>query len=216
MSERAEAMGPVATTLVFENDDVKIWEADVAPGEDFPLHQHNYDYVLFTTGPALLEVRDYGREPSTVPVPGHAAIFIPAGGIESYGNVARPASPSSSRDQAAAPRRSGAGRFCHLQRAGWPRPASGRGPSAGEFPGANRRNHARAGGEHRDGPPTRRCGGIRSERRRGQVVERDANGSRSFEESRPDRSTRWMAGGVGRELHNLGSVPYRELSIQVK
>ena len=87
VSERAEAIGPVATRLVFENDDVKVWEADVAPGEGFPLHQHNYDYVLFTTGAAVLEVRDYGREPSTVSVPSHAAIFIPAGGIESYANV---------------------------------------------------------------------------------------------------------------------------------
>jgi hypothetical protein len=90
VAEHPEAMGPVASRLLLENTDVKIWEADVGPGEDFPLHHHAYDYVLFTTGvTALLELRDYGRPPSTVPVPAHAAIFIPAGGVESYSNVGR-------------------------------------------------------------------------------------------------------------------------------
>src|SRR5690242_10239883 len=88
MPEPQEIKGPVASKVVFENEHVKIWEADVGPGEDFPLHHHFYDYVLFTTGtPALLEVRDYGQPPSRVPVPAHAAIFIPAGGTESYSNI---------------------------------------------------------------------------------------------------------------------------------
>lgn len=217
MSERAEAMGPVATTLVFENDDVKIWEADVAPGEHFPLHQHNYDYVLFTTGAALLEVRDYGREPSTVPVPSHAAIFIPAGGIESYANV-------------------GKTRFTEvlveikrLRRADQERvdfatsnTLAGRDPLPGVV---HLLENSRVRIVETMLAPGTSSGMVRQPDDAAvfvlngatvKVVEQDANGSRSFEESRPDRSARWLAGGVGRELHNRGSVPYRELSIQVK
>lgn len=40
-------IGEVAQHLLFENDDVKIWQVDTAPGETFPHHYHNHDYVLF-------------------------------------------------------------------------------------------------------------------------------------------------------------------------
>ncbi|MEO5841103.1 MAG: hypothetical protein ABIQ73_05240 [Acidimicrobiales bacterium] len=35
-------IGPPATRLLFENDDVKIWMMDVAPGEAYPHHYHHY------------------------------------------------------------------------------------------------------------------------------------------------------------------------------
>ena len=146
MAEHQEAMGPVATKLTLENEHIKIWEADVGPGEDFPLHHHAYDYVLFTTGvPALLELRDYGRPPSTVPVPAHAAIFIPAGGTESYGNVGRTRFTEVLVEIKRPRRPSGARRLCHLQCVGGTRSASRRRSSAGKFAGANRRNPAAPG-----------------------------------------------------------------------
>jgi hypothetical protein len=212
-----QAMGPVASKLVFENEDVKIWEADVGPGEDFPLHHHTYDYVLFTTGAALLEVRDYGRQPSTVPVPSHAAIFIPAGGIESYGNVGqtrftevlveikRPRRPDQERVDFATSNA-----------------LAGRDPLPGVV---HLLENSRVRIVETMLAPGASTGVVRQpddaavfvlNGAKIKVVEQDANGSRSFEESRPDRSARWMAGRVGRELHNLGSIPYRELSIQVK
>jgi hypothetical protein len=45
--EGGPKIGPVATDLLFENDDVKIWQMDRGPGETFWHHYHNYDYVLF-------------------------------------------------------------------------------------------------------------------------------------------------------------------------
>jgi hypothetical protein len=40
-------IGPVATDLLFENDDVKIWQMNRGPKETFWHHYHNYDYILF-------------------------------------------------------------------------------------------------------------------------------------------------------------------------
>ncbi|HEY2106822.1 MAG TPA: hypothetical protein VGH29_13590 [Candidatus Binataceae bacterium] len=40
-------IGPVATDLLFENDQIKIWQMNRGPGESFWHHYHNYDYVLF-------------------------------------------------------------------------------------------------------------------------------------------------------------------------
>ena len=51
-------IGPPATRLLFDNDDVKIWMMDVAPGETYPHHYHDYDYVLFYTTDVLATVHD--------------------------------------------------------------------------------------------------------------------------------------------------------------
>jgi len=47
VDEQGRKIGPVAQHLLLENDDVKIWQVDTAPGETFWHHYHNYDYVLF-------------------------------------------------------------------------------------------------------------------------------------------------------------------------
>ena len=39
-------LGNVATRLVLENDRVRIWEMDLAPGERSATHRHDCDYVL--------------------------------------------------------------------------------------------------------------------------------------------------------------------------
>jgi hypothetical protein len=44
MSERI--LGNVATRLLLENDRVRIWEMDLAPGERSATHRHDCDYVL--------------------------------------------------------------------------------------------------------------------------------------------------------------------------
>jgi len=42
----ARTLGDVATRLLFENDRVRIWEMDLAPGERSATHRHDLDYVL--------------------------------------------------------------------------------------------------------------------------------------------------------------------------
>ena len=217
MSQHGEKLGPVASKLVFENNDVKIWETDVAPGETFPLHHHTYDYVLFTTGAALLEVRDQGRPASTVPVPTHAAIFIPAGGIESFANVGqtrftevlveikRPRRPDQQHvDFATSNTLAGRDPFpgtVHLlenSRVRIVETTLAPGESIGMFAAAD------------DAAVFVLSGG------KLKVTEQDEKGKRSFDETRPDNSTCWLPGKIGRELVNVGSSPYRELSVQVK
>ena len=42
----ARTLGNVATRLLFENDRVRVWEMDLAPGERSATHRHDLDYVL--------------------------------------------------------------------------------------------------------------------------------------------------------------------------
>ena len=60
-------IGPPATHLLFENADVKVWLMDVAPGETYPHHYHDHDYVLFYTTDVLATVHD--DAPSSFPAP---------------------------------------------------------------------------------------------------------------------------------------------------
>jgi hypothetical protein len=218
MAEHQAPLGPVASKLVLENDHVKIWEADVGPGENFPLHHHSYDYVLFTTGtPALLELRDYGRPPSTVPVPAHAAIFIPAGGTESYSNVGqtrftevlievkRPRRPDQERVDFATSNAL-AGRdplpgVVHLLENSRVRIVETL-LAPGESTGMAR---------HSDDAAVFVLSGAKVK-----IVEQDEKGKRAVEQDRSDNSAWWQAGGVSRELLNSDKRPYRELSVQIK
>ena len=38
-------IGPIATRVLFENERVRIWEMNLAPGESTALHRHELDYV---------------------------------------------------------------------------------------------------------------------------------------------------------------------------
>ncbi len=48
-------MTQIATRSLFENQDVRVWEMDVAPGDTFGLHHHTNDYVLYITSGANLQ-----------------------------------------------------------------------------------------------------------------------------------------------------------------
>lgn len=36
-------LGGVGTKVLFENDNVRVWELDLAPGESSDIHQHDHD-----------------------------------------------------------------------------------------------------------------------------------------------------------------------------
>ena len=95
MSESGRTLGNVATRLLLENDRVRIWELDLAPGARSDTHRHDVDYVLVQiegdriaaqpeadTGGAY---RDYIE--GTVE-PGKTR-YITRGGIETAINVGR-------------------------------------------------------------------------------------------------------------------------------
>jgi quercetin dioxygenase-like cupin family protein len=80
-------LGPVATRVILENDDVRVWEMDLAPGEVCGLHRHTLDYVLFILSGANIGVQSPGRKPYSFNVKARGTYFVPAGGVESAHNV---------------------------------------------------------------------------------------------------------------------------------
>lgn len=44
----------VGTSVLFENDDVKIWDLQLAPGENHGMHRHTNDYLLIFVGDTQL------------------------------------------------------------------------------------------------------------------------------------------------------------------
>ena len=51
-----EPMNPVGSKILFEDDQVRVWEAVVAPGETLPIHFHDLDYVTVTLTEGDVEV----------------------------------------------------------------------------------------------------------------------------------------------------------------
>ena len=86
--EHTQEYGPVATRMIFDNDDVRVWEMDLAPGAVCGLHHHTMDYVLFILSGANVGAQSpAGRKMMPFPVKARATYFVPAGGIESAHNM---------------------------------------------------------------------------------------------------------------------------------
>jgi quercetin dioxygenase-like cupin family protein len=63
--------GPKGTRILFENDQVRVWEIELAPGETLPMHHHDLDYVVvtLTKGQTTVEWED-GRTETREQRPG--------------------------------------------------------------------------------------------------------------------------------------------------
>jgi hypothetical protein len=90
--EHADApIGGVGTKLLFEDDDVKIWEMLLEPGQASDLHEHKYDYILVIHGGdvvAGVPPKSTGMDPFVARIPaGGNTVRIPKGGIEWAVNV---------------------------------------------------------------------------------------------------------------------------------
>jgi beta-alanine degradation protein BauB len=53
----------IGTSVLFENDRVRVWEMMLEPGESSALHEHSNDYVVIYTGDSELEVAFEGQQP---------------------------------------------------------------------------------------------------------------------------------------------------------
>jgi len=63
-------MAGVGSRKVFENDKVIVWNFELAPGAETPMHTHEYSYMWYTIQGAPLEVFDeFGRSLGTLDVP---------------------------------------------------------------------------------------------------------------------------------------------------
>jgi hypothetical protein len=48
------AAEPVGTSLLFENDRVRVWEMVLPPGAASPPHRHDHDYLMLYTTPSVI------------------------------------------------------------------------------------------------------------------------------------------------------------------
>jgi len=87
--------GPVATHLRFENEQVRVWEMDLAPGQMCGLHRHTLDYVLYiledgriaVESPGMTSNRFPGKSVYELEVAARTISYVPAGGAESARNI---------------------------------------------------------------------------------------------------------------------------------
>jgi beta-alanine degradation protein BauB len=208
----------IATRSLFENQNVRVWEMDVPPGETFGLHHHSNDYVLYILSDANLRVDDKNSGPWDFVGHARSVFYIKAGPTESFRNLSstpfrealieikRPPRPDQDR----------AGFTCCEALAG-----------SSVQPGCvcileNDRMRI----VETTLAPGQRSGMQRCERDAAvfvvqpgkvKVVERAAAGTeRVMEETRNAKHVCWQPGGVERDLVNLGPDLYREISVEVK
>jgi len=216
-SEGRHPITQIATRSLFENQDVRVWEMDVAPGDTFGLHHHSNDYVLYITGGAELRVDDkdfghydfVGRERSV--------FYIKAGGTESFRNVSttpfrealieikRPPRPDQDRAgftccEALVGSTVQPGSICILENDRMRIEETTL--AAGQSLGMQRCERDAAAYV------------LQSSKVR--VVERAAGAEQIREETRIAKDVCWMPRGVERELVNVGPGVYRQIRIEIK
>jgi len=86
MSERIGHVGGVATRMIYENDEVRVWEMDVAAGERFPHHHHALEYLFYVTAPAVLTVNRHGVAPYDIDARERALYTYPGNKSETFIN----------------------------------------------------------------------------------------------------------------------------------
>ncbi len=92
MSEE-RTLGDVASRMLLENDRVRIWEMDLAPGESSDVHEHTLDYILVqVSGDRIAGIPEpdtkgpYKDYIEADVFPGNV-IYVEKGGIETAKNV---------------------------------------------------------------------------------------------------------------------------------
>jgi len=56
-------MAGVGSKVVFEDDKIKVWEFNLEPGEQTPVHTHEMDYMFYVIDGTTLEVFDGDNNP---------------------------------------------------------------------------------------------------------------------------------------------------------
>ena len=88
MAEGERVLGGVGTSVIMENDRVKIWEMDLAPGEESAEHRHDLDYILvILEGDKIAGICTDGRDDIYADVTPGLTVFVPKGGTEIARNV---------------------------------------------------------------------------------------------------------------------------------
>jgi hypothetical protein len=86
-----DPMGGVADYVLYEDDDVRVWEMTLEPGQATALHKHDHDYILVIDSGDLvagIPPKDFPMDPfvGKVPAAGNT-VRVPKGGVEWALNV---------------------------------------------------------------------------------------------------------------------------------
>jgi quinol monooxygenase YgiN/quercetin dioxygenase-like cupin family protein len=75
-------LGDVATSLLFENQLVRVWQMHLGPGEESALHRHDHPYLLCVVEGERIDVDAAHRDSYQIPVHPGAVFFVPPGETE--------------------------------------------------------------------------------------------------------------------------------------
>jgi hypothetical protein len=88
-----DPMGGVADHILYEDDDVRVWEMTLEPGQASALHKHDHEYILVIDSGDLvagIPPKDFPMDffVGKVPAAGNT-VRVPKGGIEWALNVGK-------------------------------------------------------------------------------------------------------------------------------
>ena len=87
MSASTEPLGNVANKLLFENELVRVWEMNLAPGERSDRHRHELPYLLCVLAGSRVDAEVEGRGRVEIPVQPGSGFFVPPGATETAINA---------------------------------------------------------------------------------------------------------------------------------
>jgi quercetin dioxygenase-like cupin family protein len=79
--------GDVANKLLFENELVRVWEMDLAPGERSDRHRHDLPYLLCVLEGSSVDAEVEGAGRIQLPVQPGSVFFVPPGATETAINA---------------------------------------------------------------------------------------------------------------------------------
>jgi hypothetical protein len=60
-----EPVSEIGTELLFENEVVRVWSMELAPGQTSPYHRHELDYLFVYVTPSRISRMDHPNAPET-------------------------------------------------------------------------------------------------------------------------------------------------------
>jgi quercetin dioxygenase-like cupin family protein len=89
MTEDTRPLGDVANKLLFENELVRVWEMNLAPGERSDRHRHDLPYLLCVLAGSRIDAEVESRGHVEIPVQPGSVFFVPPGATETAVNNSR-------------------------------------------------------------------------------------------------------------------------------
>jgi quercetin dioxygenase-like cupin family protein len=89
MNRDDRPLGDVANKLLFENELVRVWEMNLAPGERSDRHHHDLPYLLCVLAGSRVDAEVEGHGRVELPVQPGSVFFVPPGATETAINASR-------------------------------------------------------------------------------------------------------------------------------